>query len=146
LRIEENRGSPAARGVFQRRSFAKASCTIERKDRKMLKKLVWKLLAKATNMDFQKEYQMATELNCQSFLKNLLFHAYNNVPYYHYIFRKSCLIKNGKLCLVNFGKIPILTKEIIRERAGKLVSRDYEKRRWFYNTSGGSTGARAPDH
>lgn len=106
----------------------------------MLKKLVWKLLATIAGMNFKKEYEEAVTLNSQMFLKNLLFHAYNNVPYYQIILRKVGVVKNGKLCLANFDKIPILTKEIIRRRASELISRDYEKRGWSYETSSGSTG------
>jgi len=106
----------------------------------MLKKRVWELLATIVGMNFKKEYEDALKLNIQISLRNLLFHAYNNVPYYHNVFRKVGVVKNGKLCLANFDKIPILTKEIIRRRASELISRDYKKRRWFYNSSGGSTG------
>jgi phenylacetate-CoA ligase len=35
---------------------------------------------------------------------------------------------------------PILTKDIIRNRIDELKSNDLSKRRWFLNTSGGSTG------
>ena len=107
----------------------------------MLKKLVWKLLVAAIpSMNFKKEYKEAVHPNIKVFLKNLLFHAYNNVPYYHHVLKKAGVVKNGKLRLANFGMIPILTKEIIRKRTGELISRDYGKRGWFYYASGGSTG------
>jgi len=106
----------------------------------MLKKLVWELLIAIAGTNFKKEYEETANLNVEVFLKNLLFHAYNNVPYYHNVLRKAGAIKNGKVCLANFEKIPILTKEIIRRRTDELISRDYKKRKWFYNTSGGSTG------
>jgi len=106
----------------------------------MLKKLVWELFATISGTNFKKEYAEAVNLKSQAFLKNLLFHAYNNVPYYHDVLRKAGAVKDGKACLANFEKIPILTKEIIRRRTDELKSRDYKKRKWFYNTSGGSTG------
>ena len=106
----------------------------------MLKKLVWEFLATIAGGGFKKEYEEAVSLNSKFFLENLLFHAYNNVPYYHKILRKLDVVKNGKLSLANFFKIPILTKEIIRRRTSELISRDNEKRKWFYNTSSGSTG------
>ena len=106
----------------------------------MLKKLAWELFATIAGRGFKKEYEEAVNLNSRVFLKNLLIHAYNNVPYYHKILRKLDVVKNGKLSLANFFKIPILTKEIIRRRTSELISRDNERRKWFYNTSSGSTG------
>ena len=40
----------------------------------------------------------------------------------------------------NFKNYPILTKEILRKEFDNLKSNDLNKRQWFYNTSGGSTG------
>ena len=45
-----------------------------------------------------------------------------------------------KLPLSKFNNIPILTKTIIRQYREHLVSDDYVKRKWYYNSSGGSTG------
>ena len=73
-------------------------------------------------------------------LKKLLLHAYCNVPYYRKILPKSGVIKNGKVYLENFDKIPILTKEIIRKEGTNLYSKDYKSRKPYENTSGGSTG------
>jgi len=106
----------------------------------MLRKLVWKLFATISGMNFRKEYEEAVNLKLQVSLKKLLFHAYNNVPYYHNVLVKAGAVKNGRVCLANFENIPILTKEIIRRRFEELRSRDYKKRKWFYNTSAGSTG------
>lgn len=71
---------------------------------------------------------------------NLLLHAYENVPYYHKVFPKAGVIKNGEVDLENFDKTPILTKDIIRKEGENLYSRDYKKRKPYENTSGGSTG------
>ena len=38
------------------------------------------------------------------------------------------------------SRLPFLTKQIIRDNFELLKSRDLQSRRWFYNTSGGSTG------
>jgi phenylacetate-CoA ligase len=74
------------------------------------------------------------------YLKSLLLHAYENVPYYHRIFKEAGVVKDGTVDLSKFGKIPILTKEIMREHHQKLISEDYTTRKWYYNSSGGSTG------
>jgi phenylacetate-CoA ligase len=73
-------------------------------------------------------------------LENLLIQAYNNVPYYHKVFNKISLFDDGKLNLKNFFKIPILTKEIIRENYRELLSKDHCNRKHYSNSSGGSTG------
>ncbi|ODS35023.1 hypothetical protein BEH94_03715 [Candidatus Altiarchaeales archaeon WOR_SM1_SCG] len=73
-------------------------------------------------------------------LKKILLHAYNNVPYYHKVLPNAGVIRNGKVNLENFNRIPILTKDIIREEGKNLYSRDYKKRKPYENTSGGSTG------
>lgn len=106
----------------------------------MLKRLVWELSATITGRNFRKEYNQAIKLHPQVFLRNLLIHAYNNVPFYHNLLEKVGLIKKGDVCLVNFGKTPMLTKEIITRCARELISRDYKKRKWSYSSSSGSTG------
>lgn len=82
------------------------------------------------------------ELNkiCEKYLINLLLHAYHNVPYYSQIFDKIGLIRKNKVDLSRFSEIPILTKNTIRKHHSKLISKDCNARRWFYNSSGGSTG------
>jgi phenylacetate-CoA ligase len=74
------------------------------------------------------------------YLEKILLHAYNNVPYYQEVFDKVGLIKSSKVYLEKFQEIPILTKEIIRKRFNDLTSKDLFKRKWFKNSSGGSTG------
>ncbi|MFH1586201.1 MAG: hypothetical protein ABIB79_05525, partial [archaeon] len=73
-------------------------------------------------------------------LEKLLLHAYENAPYYHRVLGEAKVVVNGEVNLENFSKIPILTKEIIRKEGKNLYSKDYEKRRFYENTSGGSTG------
>ncbi len=73
-------------------------------------------------------------------LKKILKHAYENVLYYHKILAVAGVVKNNKVYLENFNKIPILTKEIIRSEGSNLYSKDYKKRGFYENTSGGSTG------
>jgi phenylacetate-CoA ligase len=47
---------------------------------------------------------------------------------------------NSDAILDYFDSVPILTKRLIRENSGALLSKDYSSRKWYYNTSGGSTG------
>lgn len=73
-------------------------------------------------------------------LKRMLFHAYNNIPYYHKILSEAKVVVNGKVNLKNFDKIPVLTKEIMRKEGKNMYSRDYKKRKSYKNYSSGSTG------
>jgi phenylacetate-CoA ligase len=76
----------------------------------------------------------------QKKLQSLLKHAYENVPYYHKIFKKLKLkpqdIKNST-CL---QKLPILTKEIIRNNLNDLIAQNYSKGKFIPYATGGSTG------
>lgn len=73
-------------------------------------------------------------------LNNILLHCYYNVPYYKKIFEEINLVKDWGIDIKQFSKIPVLTKDIIRENFENLKSKDINKRKWFYETSGGSTG------
>jgi len=73
-------------------------------------------------------------------LQHLLKHAYENVPYYNKVLVEAGVLKNGKVILDNFYRIPPLTKKILREQGDNLLSKDHKKRGSYRNTSGGSTG------
>ncbi len=73
-------------------------------------------------------------------LINLLLHAYKNVPYYNKVLYESGVVIDNKINLDIFSRIPILTKDIISENFEDLKSKDLNKRKWYINTSGGSTG------
>lgn len=116
--------------------------------KKMVKDYLQHLLRKARGTDFQKQYaEIKSIVNKdklgsfqEKYFQGLLLHAYRNIPYYQSILNEIGIIKNGKVDLSKFSEIPILTKEIIREHREELVSRDYTSRRWYYNSSGGTTG------
>jgi phenylacetate-CoA ligase len=73
-------------------------------------------------------------------LSNLLIHSYTNIPYYREILGKAEVIIEGIVHLENFYRVPVLTKDIIRREKEKLYSKDRDKRHFFMNSSGGSTG------
>lgn len=62
-------------------------------------------------------------------LEQMLEFAVNHVPYYKQFKGYQTL-----------DDIPFLTKEIIRKESINLLADDIDKRKWYYNTSGGSTG------
>lgn len=73
-------------------------------------------------------------------LNKILLYAAKKVPYYRRVLADSRVVVEGKVILENFNKIPILTKDIIRREGNNLFSDDYPKKRFYENTSGGSTG------
>jgi phenylacetate-CoA ligase len=97
-----------------------------------------KYLKQIRKYEYLSQEEMAELANRK--LERLLFHAYNNVPYYHKILEESNVVVGGQVRLENFSSIPILTKEIIRKEGRNLYSKDYKQRRPYENTSGGSTG------
>jgi phenylacetate-CoA ligase len=73
-------------------------------------------------------------------LSRVLQHAYQCVPYYREVFQNLGCEGKDLADPERFYMIPFLTKEIIRREGERLASADLSRRRWYYNTSGGSTG------
>jgi len=73
-------------------------------------------------------------------LKKLLQHANDNVPFYHRMFKKLDFIPDELTNVNELSKLPILTKEIIRENFDELYARNYPKKDLIPNSTGGSTG------
>jgi phenylacetate-CoA ligase len=72
-------------------------------------------------------------------LRDLLSHCERQVPYYAELMRET----GGRYLEDPEGyltRLPVLTKDIIRARFDDLKSRDLSRRKWKFNTSGGSTG------
>jgi phenylacetate-CoA ligase len=72
-------------------------------------------------------------------LNRLLTHCERSVPYY------SALLSDSKGSYHHepekfLRELPILTKQSLRHDFQRLISTDIARRRWRYNTSGGSTG------
>jgi len=113
-----------------------------------LKKQLRELILIIRGKSFSKEYKTILSLKTkqqlrefqQQKLKELILHSYKNVPYYTKIFDKINIVKNNQVDLTKFKKIPILTKELIKENFDDLISKDINKRKWFYKSTGGSTG------
>ena len=81
------------------------------------------------------------EIQCfqQKRLRAILIHAYNNVPYYHNLFKKANL-KPSTITYKDLQKIPILTKEDIRNNLKNLTATNYTGRELIPSATGGSTG------
>ena len=91
-----------------------------------------------------KELQYKSKAEIENYqderLNKILLHAYETVPYYKKKLKESEVVIDGNVNLANFSRIPILTKEIIRQEGTNLYSNDYKSRKPYENTSGGSTG------
>jgi len=73
-------------------------------------------------------------------LQHLLTHAYENVPYYHRLFRTLGLKPTDIKTQHDLKKLPILTKETIRKNLSELIPMNYEKESLMPTATGGSTG------
>jgi phenylacetate-CoA ligase len=74
-------------------------------------------------------------------LTDLLRHARAHVPYYRDVLEGCGAVDSaGRVDLTAFADIPLLDKDIIRGRSEELLSDDLDRRPWFRNYSGGSTG------
>ncbi len=72
-------------------------------------------------------------------IKNIVRHAYENVPYYHRLFKNMGIFPDDVKNANQLKKIPILTKEEIRKDPNRFIAKGYENRVLPYRT-GGSTG------
>jgi phenylacetate-coenzyme A ligase PaaK-like adenylate-forming protein len=73
-------------------------------------------------------------------LRDMLLHCKRSVPYYAELMAglsQDDISEDPEACL---RTLPILTKDIIRAQFDRLKSNDLNARKWYYNTSGGSTG------
>lgn len=80
-----------------------------------------------------KEYQL--EKLCA-----LISHAYQNVPYYHRIFKERNLQPSDIKEISDLDKIPILTKQDVRQSKQELVATNYSASKLRAGRTGGSTG------
>jgi len=73
-------------------------------------------------------------------LKQLLRHAYTNVPYYTEVFKKLNLNPNDIKSIKDLKKIPILTKEGVAKNFDKLIAKGIRKKYLKLICTSGSTG------
>lgn len=74
-------------------------------------------------------------------LRKLIQYAYKNVPYYREVLAGAKIADaSGNIDTERFAEIPFLDKGIIRNRFDELATDELNKRTWYVNTSGGSTG------
>ena len=91
---------------------------------------------------YLRDYERGVSLEtAHDSLKKLLLHCHQAVPYYAKHLRDiEFLLKDEISPALYLLRLPILTKKLIRANWATLQSVDLDRRKWSYNTSGGSTG------
>lgn len=73
-------------------------------------------------------------------LQALIQHCYQNVPYYTKLFNRIGLKPEDIQCREDLQKLPVLTKQMVRDNYDDLISLDVAKRHYQKGSTGGSTG------
>lgn len=73
-------------------------------------------------------------------LQKLIRHCYENVPYYRKVFNERHLSPDDIRTREDLAKLPVLTKQIIKDNFDELISKDIDKRKYVDGSTGGSTG------
>ena len=73
-------------------------------------------------------------------MKNIIAHAYKNVPYYTKLFNKYYIKPEDIKDFEDIKKIPYLTKDIVNKHKDEMIDKNFPKKFLGYGTTGGSTG------
>ncbi|MBR4897867.1 MAG: phenylacetate--CoA ligase family protein [Prevotella sp.] len=73
-------------------------------------------------------------------LQMLVRHCYENVPYYRKVFEERNLTPDDIHTRADLSKLPVLTKQIIKDHFDELISKDIDQRKYVDGSTGGSTG------
>lgn len=95
----------------------------------------WRLME---HMDNATEQELITLQNQR--LQALIQHCYENVPYYTKLFDERGLKPEDIQCREDLQKLPIMTKQMVREHYDELISKDIDNRHYQKGSTGGSTG------
>jgi phenylacetate-CoA ligase len=84
-------------------------------------------------------YQKLEEFQNEK-LRELIKHAYNNVPYYHNLFKSLNLIPEDIRSIGDLNKLPIITKEEIRKNISDFIAVNVPQKDLIRRTTSGSSG------
>jgi phenylacetate-CoA ligase len=73
-------------------------------------------------------------------LRALMTHAYHNVPYYRRVLEERGLTDQDVRTVDDLPRLPILTKDDIRQNFADMLAKDFKKWKPILNYTGGSTG------
>ena len=75
-------------------------------------------------------------------LRQIITHAYHNVPYYQKLFKENNIIPSDIQTVKDLKNIPFLTKDLLRRNFSPLVARDAKKYRAVLLSTSGTTGGK----
>jgi phenylacetate-CoA ligase len=78
--------------------------------------------------------------NQEEQLRHLIEFVYGNVPYYHQLFKTLGILPSDIRTVKDLEKLPILTKDIIKEHWEELKPTNLSSMSYETNATGGSTG------
>jgi len=95
-------------------------------------------------LDFLEQSQWWSRQELENYqneqLRMLIEHAYTNVPYYNRIFKDSKLAPSDIQTIHDLHKIPLLTKDIVRDRLDDFIAGNYKKGQLIHITTSGTSG------
>ncbi|MBR1785938.1 MAG: phenylacetate--CoA ligase family protein [Paludibacteraceae bacterium] len=114
------------------------------------KHLLLPLADRLTGRGIAREWQLMTEAEKlkgsqleqlqNSRMQRLILHCYNKVPYYRNLFRQLNLTPNDFQTREDLQKLPILTKQIVRDHFEELKADNIGDYKVLHGSTGGSTG------
>ena len=116
----------------------------------MLHKSLFILVHTLKYRDFMECYKFVKKNEYESYenlkryqeekLQRLIQFSYDKVPYYHKLFKSLNLKPENIRSIEDLQKLPILTKEIIRDNQKDFVPLNLKDQKYVVRTTGGSTG------
>jgi phenylacetate-CoA ligase len=91
----------------------------------------------------QKPFQVL-KVEQEKELRSMILFCYENVPYYHKIFKKLHLFPSDICVIEDLEKLPILTKDIIKQQWNDFVPANLSTIKFYKRATGGSTGIPLP--
>ena len=94
------------------------------------------------NIAKRQEYASYKKLkqNQEKKLQKLIHFSYNNVPYYHRLLKNLGLKPDDIQSIEDLQKLPILTKEIIRNNQRDFIPNNLKEQKYVNQSTAGSTG------
>ncbi len=99
-------------------------------------------------LDFLEKIQWWSSQEIENYqderLRELITHAYKNVPYYSKLFKDNNLIPLDIKGVKDLHKIPLLTKDMIRKNPDDFIAKNYCKEDLYRITTSGTSGRIIP--
>lgn len=73
-------------------------------------------------------------------IRDLIRHAYESVPYYRELWKSLKISPDDIRCREDLAKLPVLTKEDVRQNSGRLISQKVFRRDLLFRHTSGTTG------